>query len=86
MNPQERKKVNGVLRVMSKQWGIPVWKTEQIIQEKIDKTWKIAMLEPDRKVLLDKYFPDGKPTPQEYILRLGHAHETEEDVPFLLID
>lgn len=42
------------------------------------------MSDPDEKALWDKYFPSGKPTPDRYILMLGHAHERGEEIPVLL--
>ena len=75
-----------VLRTMSKEWRVPVWKVEQIIQESIDRTWERAKLNPERQQLLDQYFPNGKPTPFAYILRMGQAHERHEYIPPLMED
>ena len=57
---------------------------KQIIQWTIDQSWEKAVSDPEAKLLWDKYFPSGKPTPNQYILRLGHAYESGEDVPFFL--
>ena len=84
MDAHDRLNVNRVLRRMSKEWRVPVWKVEQIIQENIEKTWAYALSDPEHQKLLDRYFPEGKPTPEQYILLLGHAHERKEHIPFLM--
>ena len=76
--------VRRVLRGLAAQWGCPVWKAEHIIQQNIDRSWEKAMLDSEAKALWDKFFPDGKPSSEQYILRLGIAHENGEDVPYLL--
>lgn len=69
---------------MAAEQRVPVWKVKAIIQRALDESWAKAQDDPEYKALLDKYFPDGEPTPEGYILRLGHAHETGEEVPYLL--
>ena len=86
MDLQDYTNVKRVLREMSRQWRVPVRKVEQIVQESIDKTWEMAKSDPERKALLDTYFPDGKPTCHQYIQRLGNAHETNTYIPMLLED
>lgn len=86
MDLHDSRNVQRVLRTMAVEWGQPVWKVRHIIQQSIDNSWETAVLDPEAKALWDKYFPNGKPTPDQYILRLGHAHETGEDVPYLLKD
>lgn len=86
MDLHDYSNVKRVLRTMSREWRVPVWKVEQIIQESIDKTWEKALSDPERKNLLDTYFPAGKPTPHQYILRLGQAHEGNEHIPPLMED
>lgn len=76
--------VRRVFRVMAIQWRCPVWMVKRTIRKIIDLSWEKAMSDPKAKALWDKYFPNGKPTPDQYILRLGHAHEKGEEVPFLL--
>ena len=78
--------VRRVLRLMAKKWGCPVWVVKRTVQQIIDRNWENALSDPEEKVLWSKYFPDGKPTTEQYVLRLGHAHERGEDVPFLLKD
>ena len=76
--------VQRVFQTMAAEWGCPVWLVKRMIRRVIDQSWEKAMSDPEEKALWDKYFPSGKPTPNQYILRLGHAHENGEDVPFLL--
>lgn len=57
---------------------------KKTIRHTINRSWDNAMLDPEAKALWQKYFPKGKPTPNQYILRLGHAHENGEDMPYLL--
>ena len=64
--------------------GCPVWKVENTIQQSIDQAWDTALKDPVVKARWDYYFPSGKPTPREFIVRLGHAQETGESVPYLL--
>ena len=76
--------VRRIFRMLAKEWGCPVWVVKSIIRQGIDKSWEEALHDPEDKALWEQYFPNGKPTPNEYILRLGHAHEKGEKVPFLL--
>lgn len=78
--------VRSVFRTMAAQWGCPVWMVKRTLRRTIDQSWEKAMSDPEAKALWDKYFPAGKPTPAQYILRLGHAYEHEENVPYLLKD
>lgn len=84
MNLHEYRNVRRVLRTMAVQWNCPVWMVKRVIRRSINKTWKQAMSNPEETALLIQYFPKGKPSPNQYILRLGQAYETGEDVPFLL--
>lgn len=86
MDLHDSRNVNRVLRGMAREAGCPVWFIKRMISESIEKSWNVAILDPEQKALWDKYFPNGKPTPEEYILHLGHAHEKGEDVPYLLKD
>jgi len=69
---------------MAAQWGCPVWSVHQIIRQAIDQSWEKAESDPQAMARWLKYFPSGKPTPKQYILRLGHARERGEDIPPLL--
>ena len=86
MDLHDYSNIKRVLRNLSREWRVPTWKVEQIVQEVIDKTWEKAIDDPEHKILLDTYFPTGKPTPQQYILRLGQAHERNEYIPLFLED
>lgn len=86
MNIHDFLNVRRVFRRMAAEWGCPVWMVKQTIRQLIDQSWEKAMLDPEEKSLWDKYFPNGKPTPDQYILRLGRAHENGENVPYLLKD
>ena len=76
--------VQRVLRTIARQWDCPVWQAKRRIRCAIDQSWEMADSNPDEKGVLDFYFPQGKPTPEQYILRLGQAHEHGEPVPHLL--
>jgi len=76
--------VRRVFRMLAAEWNCPVWVVKRTIRRIINQSWSQAMSDPNEKALWDKYFPNGKPTPDQYILRLGRAHETGEDFPFLL--
>lgn len=78
--------VQRVLRRMAKDCGHPVWMIKRIIQDSINKSWELAQFDPEEKALWDKYFPNGKPTTEQYILHLGHAKERGEEMPYLLKD
>ena len=86
MDQNDSRNVRRVLRHLSSEWRCPVWAVERTLQENIDRCWEKAMLKPEDKALWDKYFPDGKPTAQQYVLWLGRAHENREHVPYLLKD
>lgn len=76
--------VRRVFRTMASEWKCPVWVVKATIRRMINNCWEKAMSDPDEKALWDKYFPSGKPTPDRYILMLGHAHERGEEIPVLL--
>lgn len=86
MTAHETRNVRRTLRLLSSRWGYPVWLVERTIQQSIDECWQTAQNDPGEKALWDKYFPNGKPTAQEYILLLGNAHENGQHVPRLLKD
>ena len=76
--------VRRILRLLAAQWKLPVWVVKKILQNTIDESWNKAMSDPEAKKLWDQYFPKGKPTPEQYILGLGYAHEKGEEIPHLL--
>ena len=86
MDLHDRRNIERVKRWIAKKWNLPLWRVSLIIQGAIDHSWEIAMLDPEKKALWDKYFPDGKPTSDEYILWLGHAYERGETMPYLFED
>ena len=83
MNLHDYLNVRRVFRSMAAQRGCPVWMVKRIIQHSIDESWEKAKTDPEAKARWDKYFPKGKPSADQYILRLGHAHETGENIPLL---
>ena len=84
MDLHDRQNIKRVLRNIAAQWCCPVWVVKLTIQQKIDMSWEKAISDPYAKALWDRYFPNGKPSTEEYILQLGHAHEQGESIPFLL--
>ena len=86
MDLQDYLNVRRVLRQMAKETDCPVLVLKAGIKNTIDRSWEKAQTSPEEKVLWDHYFPDGKPSPEAYILWLGHAYENGEQVPYLLKD
>ena len=84
MTLHEYVNVRRVFRHMAAQWGCPVFAVKRTIRKTIDDAWEKAKSDPEAKELWGKYFPDGKPTPNQYILLLGRAKENGETVPYLL--
>lgn len=84
MNFQDYQNVQRVFRTIAAEWGCPVWMVIEIIQQTIDQSWEKAICNQDVKALWKKYFPNGKPSPEQYVLRLGHAYESGEYIPYLL--
>ena len=78
--------VRRVFRTIASEWKCPAWVVKMTIRRMINEGWEKAMSNPEEKALWDKCFPKGKPTPEQYILLLGHAHESGEEVPFLFIE
>lgn len=77
--------VRRVFRTMAAEWGCPVWAVKMTLKRTISDAWVRSRNDPEAAALWEQYFPGGKqPTPTEYILRLGHAHERGEQVPYLL--
>lgn len=83
MDLQDSQNVHRVFRTISAQWGCPIWMVKEIIQFSIDESYEKAKSNLKAQVLWDTYFPNGKPTPDQYVLRLGQAHEKGEDIPLL---
>lgn len=81
MNRDDQRNVQRVMRKIASDWRCPVWKVESSISIAIDRCWETARSNPEEKKLWDMYFPEGKPTPAQYILLLGHAHERGEKNP-----
>ena len=84
MTLQEHMNVRRVFRHMAAQWGCPVFVVKKTIRRTIDETWARACQDPKEKAAWDRYFPNGKPTPGQYILLLGRANENGESIPELL--
>lgn len=84
MDLHDFRNVRRVFRMMAAEWGCPVWVVKGTIRRHIDRSYEKAMSDPEAKAPWDEYFPAGKPTPDQYILRLGHAHEKGEEMPYLL--
>lgn len=84
MNLHDYLNVRKVFRIMAAEWDCPVWVAKCVVQYSIDQKWKTAVYDSQLNAHLHKYFPDGKPTVDQYILRLHRARKNGEDVPFLL--
>lgn len=84
MDLHDYRNVRRVLRGLAAQWKCPVWVARWTIRKHIDQSWERAQADPEAGQRWNKYFPEGKPTPEQYILWLGHAHERGEEMPFLL--
>lgn len=78
--------IRRVFRTMAAEWNCPVWMVKRTVRKLIDQSWEKSLSDSNTKALWNTYFPNGKPTPEQYILRLGHAHETGEDIPYLLCE
>ena len=74
--------VRRVFRTMASEWGCPVWVVKGTIRRIIDRNWARAQDDPKEKAVWDTHFPQGKPTPNQFVLRLGHAWEKGEVLPF----
>lgn len=78
--------VRRVFRRLAEEWGCPVWAAKHRLRLSIDHSWEKARHDPEAWVLWAAYFPDGKPTPDQYIAWLGHAYEKGEEMPYLLTE
>lgn len=76
--------VQRVFRTMAAEWKCPVWFVKITVQKHIDESWEMSMHDPEKLARWNQFFPDGKPTAEQYILRLGRAHEKGENVPNLI--
>ena len=84
MDLHDRRNVNRIIRLLAREWKCPVWAAKIIVQKAINDSWEKAMFHPEIKVILDQYFPNGKPTVAEYILFQGHKFEGGEEMPDIL--
>ena len=75
--------VRRVFRMLAAEWNCPVWAVKVIIREFIDRNWDDAMSDPEKRKRLEQCFPQGKPTPKQYIIHLGYAKERGEEIPYL---
>ena len=73
------RRVRGLLAM---QCGCTVREFKENTQKMIDRNWENAQSVPEERVHWDKYFPDGKPTTEQFILCLGHIHEKGEEMPW----
>ena len=73
--------VRRVLGTLAAELNCPVWVVRVTIRRTIALSWEKSQLMPGEKPLWEKYFPKGKPTPEQYILRLGRAYEAGEGRP-----
>jgi len=72
--------------MMAKEWNCPVWLVKRTVQHIINKNWERAQSIPEDKARWDMYFPDGKPTTEQFILQKGRAFERGEEMPMLFRD
>lgn len=82
MDAHDHDNVQVILWLMAQQYGCTVRDFTVTFQQMIDRNWENARSDPEEKAHWDKYFPDGKPTTEQYILCLGHAHERNEELPY----
>ena len=86
MNLRERRNLARAFRMLARDWHCPIWMVNLFIQRAIDESWEKAAYNPQLKALWDKHFPNGKPTPEEYILFQGRKFEKGEEMPELLCE
>ena len=86
MTALEAMNVANVFKIMAAEWGCPVFMVKMTIRERIDESWEKSRSNPKKKALWDKYFPEGKPTPEQYILLIGNSQKKGQTVPMLLAD
>ena len=77
-------KIQNMYQIITEKTGQPEWLVGIILCYGIERSWEIAEQDLELKILWEKYFPKGKPTPEEYLLWLAQAQESGEDIPFLL--
>lgn len=86
MDLHDYRNVRRVLSTVAKDWGCSVRTAKYVLGCCIEKNWEKSRSDLERKALWDQYFPDGKPTPEQYILWMGYAHERGETIPYLFTD
>lgn len=67
MTIKERIRARKVIRTVAQREGIPPAEVRQKIQESIDEAW--ACQDPGVRWKQLQLFPEGKPTPEEFIVR-----------------
>lgn len=86
MTLHDYRNVRRTFRMLAAMWDCPVWAVKGLLRRIIDECWTRDQSNPEARDLWKQYFPEGKPTPTQYILRLGRAKETGEQIPYLLRD
>ena len=80
----EFNKGSAIIRYMASKEGISEEQIRQEMQQAIDETWTTT--DPDFLQLQKAYFPNGKPTPEEFIIVIADTvkekSEHEDQVRF----
>ena len=85
VDQHDQRNIQRILKGIAAAQGVPVWVIRFTIRKAIAGAWERSRSDPEAAALWEQYFPGGRqPTVDEYILRLGRAHERGEEVPYLL--
>lgn len=85
MDRHTRANVMRVLRLLARTWQMPTELAYRRIQQAIDESWELAQ-EPGKETIRElwqRYFPGGKPTPEEYFIWYAAEQEAGRKPPYL---
>ena len=86
MDKHTKANVMRVLRRLGREWGMYPEQVYRHIQQLIDESWTNSMAQGNEKKheLWLRYFPNGKPTVEEYFIWYAGEQEAGRQPPYLL--
>ena len=88
MDRHTKANVMRMLRLLGREWRMPPELAHRRIKEIIDQSWELAQ-QPGKETnweLWQRYFPGGKPTPEEYFIWYAAETEKGHKPPYLFND
>ena len=73
------------IRLAAAQFGKTEAEFRSVMRKSLDDTWEKSRSDPELKIIWDFYFPNGKPSVEEFFVHLatvsGYGEENSENDP-----